>query len=223
MHAAPRPRAGLSFNGEYLERHAVQILGSYRAYNPALMRFHNPDSLSPFGKGGLNGYGYCLGDPLNHADPTGHLALWAWAKSNPFNITILSLSAAAVPIVVSSIVPNEIAKKALYGASAVLFTTAIASAAFALVRGRYIRVQQRRDAGRQHEAWRTRYGLQTRQPSVADGPPPSYAEVTKEPPDIDLPSYDDALRKLTLRRNSYERAMQRNHSSVRDSIRETRV
>jgi hypothetical protein len=36
------------------------------------MRFYSADSLSPFGKGGLNSYCYCLGDPVNRTDPTGH-------------------------------------------------------------------------------------------------------------------------------------------------------
>ncbi|OKA17200.1 hypothetical protein BOH74_23100, partial [Pseudomonas versuta] len=30
------------------------------------------DSLSPFGEGGLNGYSYCAGDPVNRIDPSGH-------------------------------------------------------------------------------------------------------------------------------------------------------
>lgn len=37
------------------------------------MRFNSPDSLSPFGRGGLNPYAYCLGDPVNFSDPTGRL------------------------------------------------------------------------------------------------------------------------------------------------------
>jgi RHS repeat-associated protein len=44
----------------------------YRAFNPVLSRFHCPDSLSPFGRGGLNAYAYCAGDPMNRTDPTGH-------------------------------------------------------------------------------------------------------------------------------------------------------
>jgi RHS repeat-associated protein len=62
------------FNGEHpdpLTGH--YLLGNgYRAYNPVLMRFNSPDSLSPFGKGGLNAYAYCAGDPVNRFDPSGH-------------------------------------------------------------------------------------------------------------------------------------------------------
>uniref|UniRef100_UPI000AE9CDA7 RHS repeat-associated core domain-containing protein n=1 Tax=Enterobacter bugandensis TaxID=881260 RepID=UPI000AE9CDA7 len=50
----------------------------YRAYNPVLMRFTCPDCMSPFGEGGINPYAYCTGDPVNHADPTGHHSFWGW-------------------------------------------------------------------------------------------------------------------------------------------------
>lgn len=43
----------------------------HRHYKPSIMRFHTPDTLSPFGDGGLNAYAYCVGDPVNHSDPTG--------------------------------------------------------------------------------------------------------------------------------------------------------
>ncbi|WP_024961243.1 RHS repeat-associated core domain-containing protein [Pseudomonas syringae] len=50
------------------------LLGNgYRAFNPVLMRFNSPDSLSPFGEGGVNAYGYCGGDPVNRVDPSGHM------------------------------------------------------------------------------------------------------------------------------------------------------
>ena len=65
----------LGFNGQFREANkGWYLLGNgYRAYNPRLMRFHSPDSWSPFGGGGLNAYMYCAGDPVNHSDPTGHV------------------------------------------------------------------------------------------------------------------------------------------------------
>lgn len=65
----------LGFNGALREQHlGWYLLGNgYRAYNPTLMRFHSPDSWSPFGGGGLNAYTYCAGDPVNFSDPTGHM------------------------------------------------------------------------------------------------------------------------------------------------------
>ncbi|WP_347909978.1 RHS repeat-associated core domain-containing protein [Pseudomonas grandcourensis] len=64
----------LGFNGQLREADiGWYLLGNgYRAYNPRLMRFHSPDSWSPFRGGGLNAYMYCVGDPVNRVDPTGH-------------------------------------------------------------------------------------------------------------------------------------------------------
>ncbi len=64
----------LGFNGEHRDPVTGHYLlgNGYRAYNPMLMRFNSPDSLSPFGEGGINGYAYCAGDPVNRSDPTGH-------------------------------------------------------------------------------------------------------------------------------------------------------
>ena len=65
----------LGFNGEkYDLLSGCYPLGlGYRMYSPSLMRFLSPDSLSPFGRGGLNAFGYCVNDPVNHVDPTGHM------------------------------------------------------------------------------------------------------------------------------------------------------
>src|SRR5207253_6296609 len=78
-HSAPE-NGLLGFNGERLDPVTGHyVLGNgYRAFNPVLMRFNSPDSLSPFGEGGLNAYVYCAGDPVNRSNPTGHI--WAWVK-----------------------------------------------------------------------------------------------------------------------------------------------
>ncbi|MCL6705193.1 RHS repeat-associated core domain-containing protein [Pseudomonas sp. T1.Ur] len=69
----------LGFNGERPDPVTGHYLlgNGYRAFNPVLMRFNSPDSLSPFGEGGLNTYVYCVGDPVNRGDPTGHISLFS--------------------------------------------------------------------------------------------------------------------------------------------------
>ncbi|WP_448108928.1 RHS repeat-associated core domain-containing protein [Pseudomonas azerbaijanoccidentalis] len=75
-----RAESGLSsllgFNGERADPVTGHYLlgNGYRAFNPVLMRFNSPDSWSPFGKGGINSYQYCLGDPINRHDQNGHLS-----------------------------------------------------------------------------------------------------------------------------------------------------
>ncbi|WP_419710840.1 RHS repeat-associated core domain-containing protein [Pseudomonas sp. NFX224] len=75
------PEGGLlslvGFNGEWPDPVTGHyFLGNgYRAFNPVLKRFNSPDSLSPFGKGGMNTYAYCAGDPINRVDPNGR----AWS------------------------------------------------------------------------------------------------------------------------------------------------
>lgn len=70
----------LGYTGQY--RDAVgggySLGNGYRRYLPGSMRFNAPDSLSPFGPGGVNPYVYCAGDPINRVDPSGHA---------PFNMT----------------------------------------------------------------------------------------------------------------------------------------
>ncbi|MDQ0125887.1 RHS repeat-associated protein [Pseudomonas lini] len=65
----------LGFNGERPDPVTghYHLGNGYRQFNPVLMRFNSPDSWSPFGKGGLNAYAYCEGDPGNLVDPTGHV------------------------------------------------------------------------------------------------------------------------------------------------------
>ncbi|WP_434677886.1 RHS repeat-associated core domain-containing protein [Pseudomonas sp. R1-18] len=67
-------RSWLGFNGEPIDRPtgAYHLGNGARVYNSALQTFQTPDSFSPFGIGGLNGYVYCSNDPVNFSDPDGH-------------------------------------------------------------------------------------------------------------------------------------------------------
>lgn len=57
------------------------LLGNgHRAFNPVLMRFNSADALSPFGRGGLNSYAYCAGDPVNRVDTAGTFSVPTFMK-----------------------------------------------------------------------------------------------------------------------------------------------
>lgn len=80
------------FNGEPQDPFTqCYLLGNgYRAYSPVLRRFLSPDSLSPFGPGGMNSYVYCSDDPINASDPSGHVKVSA-ARVAAKNKTLLEL------------------------------------------------------------------------------------------------------------------------------------
>lgn len=75
----------IGFNGELPEASTEDYLlgNGYRAFNPVLMRFNSPDKLSPFGKGGVNTYAYCLGDPINRSDESGRFSAPWIATASP--------------------------------------------------------------------------------------------------------------------------------------------
>ncbi|MEN4170895.1 hypothetical protein FOT43_22315 [Serratia marcescens] len=88
-HAAKPDEEGLpGYNGEAEDRvSGGYLMGENRLYRPDLHRFTSPDSLSPFGAGGINPYCYCDGDPLNYTDPTGHFKVGHLLK-DIFNVSM---------------------------------------------------------------------------------------------------------------------------------------
>ncbi|WEK30721.1 MAG: RHS repeat-associated core domain-containing protein [Candidatus Pseudomonas phytovorans] len=82
--AKPTPMVStLAFNGEHLEEMTQSYLlgNGYRSYQPMLMKFCQPDSLSPFRDGGINSYAYAGNDPVNYSDPSGHYRFFERGKS----------------------------------------------------------------------------------------------------------------------------------------------
>ncbi|AVH38430.1 hypothetical protein AL532_19895 [Pseudomonas monteilii] len=64
--------------------HGLYPLGNgRRLYSPSICRFTSPDSISPFGSGGINAYAYCSGDPVNYVDPSGSSRNASRGQVNP--------------------------------------------------------------------------------------------------------------------------------------------
>ncbi|MCU7239061.1 RHS repeat-associated core domain-containing protein [Pseudomonas peradeniyensis] len=78
----------LGFNGEPFDplTQRYHLGHGYRAFSPSLKRFNSPDSISPFGAGGLNPYIYCLGDPVNNKDPDGHITVWQFVTDTTLTL-----------------------------------------------------------------------------------------------------------------------------------------
>ncbi len=103
-HQGKKPAFSTGFNGQLRERLGWYHLGNgHRVYNPVLMRFHSADRLSPFGKGGLNPYAYCVGDPINHSDPTGRF--FEWLGGNPLHSLGLNAALLVANVVTAVLVP----------------------------------------------------------------------------------------------------------------------
>ncbi len=66
------------YKGYYCDLETNMFWLSSRYYSPELCRFISPDSvdyLDPSSINGLNLYAYCNNDPINYADPSGHVAI----------------------------------------------------------------------------------------------------------------------------------------------------
>jgi len=95
-HRPAPPSMLLGFTGQYWQCSGFYLLGrGHRAYSPMLMRFCSADRLSPFGKGGINPYVYCGGDPVNYSDPSGQFKVWRSFKKWLTRLTGLSSKAKA--------------------------------------------------------------------------------------------------------------------------------
>jgi len=83
----------LGFNNQPFERicRSYPLGAGQRFYAPSRQTFNQPDSKSPFGKGGFNTYAYCQNDPINRHDPSGQM--FEWLRRKVLNWTGLNSSA----------------------------------------------------------------------------------------------------------------------------------
>ena len=90
--------SGFGFNGERTDgKTGYQFLGKgYRAYNPALGRFMQYDSFSPFGKGGINGYTFAENNPIMKFDPSGESATSSAMMGVGIGLAIIGIIASVV-------------------------------------------------------------------------------------------------------------------------------
>ncbi|PYH73075.1 RHS repeat domain-containing protein [Aspergillus vadensis CBS 113365] len=96
--SAPDSASSIGFNGQWRDPVTgwYHLGNGYRVYNPVLMRYHVPDPGSPFGTGEVNGYAYCLGDPINRIDPSGQ-----WSFFGLFDFSWADLVSTVIGVVVS--------------------------------------------------------------------------------------------------------------------------
>ncbi|KAJ8066513.1 hypothetical protein OCU04_005571 [Sclerotinia nivalis] len=71
-------QSAIGWNGQWQDPVTgwYHLGNGYRVYNSILMRFHSPDSWSPFTSGDINTYAYCCCDPINRVDPSGHFSIF---------------------------------------------------------------------------------------------------------------------------------------------------
>ncbi|WP_024695531.1 RHS repeat-associated core domain-containing protein [Pseudomonas syringae] len=80
---APLEGSCKGYNGERRDpvTGCYHLGNGYRAYNPQIRSFQQPDSLSPFDGGGVNEYSYCC-NPIDYHDPSGHIMLSRWGQDD---------------------------------------------------------------------------------------------------------------------------------------------
>ena len=79
------PAQHFGFDGQLTDGQSNwQFLGQgYRAYNSMLHRFMSQDSMSPFDKGGINGYVFGGNNPIMMSDPSGHFSFSSLIPNTP--------------------------------------------------------------------------------------------------------------------------------------------
>ncbi|MEE4666148.1 RHS repeat-associated core domain-containing protein [Pseudomonas alliivorans] len=203
------------------------LLGNgYRAFNPTLMRFNSPDSLSPFGKGGLNAYAYCAGNPVNRIDPTGHMSFSSLGVIAGLILTATGVASAVVggvtkdsnpelssPLMIAGIVAAVLGV-GVAGGSVIAKTAASRPSVLRVESG--ARVSPNRRGGVSGPPRLQGNGRRSSNPYSSNGRVSSH-QPDRSPPSFDLesppPTYEDVVNyKLPL--PSYEEVTQTQAGSI---------
>lgn len=177
-----------AFNGEQLDTTTgCYLLGNgYRLFSSILRRFFSPDNLSPFEEGGLNAYAYCVGDPVNRSDPTGHFSRFTVLRVVAFTLTATSIGAA-----VAAFVSKSKTAETLLGAASVFL---MAGSIYAAVKSspQTAQLQQFHMSRRSSAASPLPESPPPYTPSTPEPPPPPYDPSWQAPP----PPYDPSWQAL---------------------------
>lgn len=115
-----------AFNGEWHDAGSGCYLlgpGHHRPYSTTLGIFLAPDTASPFEAGGLNTLAYCVGDPINLSDPSGHF--WKWIVAGvglALGVAVTVASFGAASAAVGAMAAGGIAALTKSGAAAIAGT-----------------------------------------------------------------------------------------------------
>ncbi|SDA87207.1 RHS repeat-associated core domain-containing protein [Pseudomonas sp. NFACC15-1] len=185
----------LGFNGERADPVTGHYLlgNGYRAFNPLLMRFNSPDSMSPFARGGINAYAYCGGDPVGRVDPSGHV----------FKIAASLLGLVTVGLSVGAVFTDGMTRMTLVIAASLNGAMGVGSLFAAVRPPRYVVGRGRSTVIGQSPGTQTPH-------TALDAPPPPYSHLFNNSPrapdvsvslnnDVAPPSYTEAMARKASR------------------------
>lgn len=130
----------VGFDGQLTDSQShLQFLGEgYRAYNPSLRHFMSYDNLSPFDKGGINGYSFAKNNPIMFSDPSGHMSVGGWIGMIFGIVASIALAVVVSVVTAGAASPGAAAAVALEiesGTAAATITSAAVNIGVASVSG----------------------------------------------------------------------------------------